>query len=1073
MNYKRLIAISIILLAFSLASVSASEFDQSAIFDSSLDDDLRIDSSLDDSNIAAGLETDSSYDDSLDIDNYVPESTSDDSSIDDDEEGCPADAADDGAADTDEDIADDDDIDSDITDDDSIISNITNDTPKPKYNDAPISNIQEGSGSFAELQSLIDALPENTVLVLARDYTGGEDQQITINKNLIIDGQGHTIDCAGVCRAFYSTSGNIALRNLNIVNGHYDTSASDDKTNNGGAIWIGGTAKYTLENCKLLNNWADDMGGAIYNDARNRLTIINCTFNNNKVDDLSGGAVYSSGEVYIENSTFEGNHAYEHGGAICLDGVEMITVKNSIFKSNEAVRFKGGAIYTQGEVYVENSAFENNIADGSGGAIYVDYYNTESLLSKIINSVFTSNKGASGGAIYCYHNLFIDGCNFTSNVATADGGAVDCTNNLIAQNSIFCSNAADYIGGALEVLHNVTVINCTFDSNKADGTILNDAYGGAINAFEDLYINNCTFDSNLADDYGGAIACENAYINYYQDDYEAYNTFFNGNTADDLRAGAVYCRYNAYIKNTAFTSNKAYTDGGALYIDGDSYITHCLFDSNKVRTANSYCQGGAIYGEGTVNIFNCIFKNNYAQDDGGAIYGEGTVNVDDSTFDSNGAGDNGGAIYASTVNVNPLHRFSRSKFINNTAYDDNGGAIYGSKNVNVYNALFKLNRALVDGGAIFADNLDANECDFVSNRAEGALVTKCYGGAIRATFAKIIYCVFDNNFAENHGGAVYVSKFTSTVQYCKFINNQAKTDGGAVYIDTSNDVLFSQCTFVNNTCGDEGGAIYLDSTGSALRLIQNLFIANHAADGIAVFNKGGYKSITHNWWGDKNPTADNHMLVEWKFWTSNENHVDPDPLGIQMMCSSLAIAGKTTRATFYFIDSHGAIFGGAMPTTEISFILPDSFKAIITGYGYSSACVDFVASKTGTYNLYGNLFGQLIMQTVTVLPGIADVFDNNADYAVSNIQASSAPAKNMMANAGSSKSNNVIASINGGLKTISADLNRDAVEGQYVDASIINHGIFNPIVKSIEIPQSNGDFDFISIILFIASLFVF
>ncbi|WP_407432067.1 hypothetical protein [Methanobrevibacter sp.] len=44
-----------------------------------------------------------------------------------------------------------------------------------------------------------------------------------MDKDLTIDGQGHTIDCLGEnnCFAFYSKGGSITLKNLIIINGHH------------------------------------------------------------------------------------------------------------------------------------------------------------------------------------------------------------------------------------------------------------------------------------------------------------------------------------------------------------------------------------------------------------------------------------------------------------------------------------------------------------------------------------------------------------------------------------------------------------------------------------------------------------------------------------------------------------------------------------------------------------------------------------------------------------------------------------------------------------------------------------
>ena len=53
------------------------------------------------------------------------------------------------------------------------------------------------SGTFDDLQTEINNAPEGSVLNLTRDYNGAKNKVVLLNKNLTIDGQGHTIDCLG------------------------------------------------------------------------------------------------------------------------------------------------------------------------------------------------------------------------------------------------------------------------------------------------------------------------------------------------------------------------------------------------------------------------------------------------------------------------------------------------------------------------------------------------------------------------------------------------------------------------------------------------------------------------------------------------------------------------------------------------------------------------------------------------------------------------------------------------------------------------------------------------------------
>ena len=963
MNTKGILFISFILLVLSLAAVSASDLGHIAISDSHSDSSIAhvpvTVSSHDDSVIIDDNLYDVAVDDSsIDDGQSVPD---DDSAIDDGDKSIPADGDDSSIDDGDKPIPADpqDDIDGDINDGDSIIINITNDTSKNNYNDKPISNVKEACGSFDDLQSLIDITPKGTVLMLSRDYKASEDNQITVNKDLIIDGQGHTIDCAGLCRALYSNSGEIVLRNLKIINGYYNSFRPGDKSNNGGAVCIEDDAKYTIENCQFINNWADDLGGAIYNGANNTLTIRDCVFNGNIVDDTYGGAIFSNGRVYSINSKFEDNKAYLDGGAIFLE-------------ASYDTRFLSNII---------NCTFIHNTLKG------------------------TLRNSAEGGAICSNQYLSIDNSSFKSNGegSSCCGGAVYCFWNLTVKNSLFDSNFAENLGGAIEAYHNASLSNCTFKNNKVDGEIIHDADGGAICALGDLHITNCTFDSNYADDYGGAVSVGgNLFINYLQDDDKDYNTFFYGNIADDCEAGAIHCQGNSYIKNTLFDSNKAWTDGGAMYSFGLCFITHCLFKSNKCAGASTQCEGGAIYGEGDLTIKNSIFLSNYAEDDGGALYCEKLIQIYNSTFEGNTAEDYGGAVYSEmSVRINPSAHGSLCQFINNRALDDKGGAIYADEeDVYGYNALFISNTAYVDGGAIFSPVVNLDNCSFYYNRAEGAS-SKCYGGAVRANGAIVINCIFRENYSENHGGAIFTGMFLEPVKYCTFYFNQAREDGGAVYINDVGSFLFTQCTFIINRCKDQGGAIYADSSNAKINLSNNLFKGNHAeTEGHVVFNYGYYGTILNNWWADNIPTEENGLLVEHKYCSSNINHVDSNPLRLAISCPGVLMVGKVAFAELYFVKSDGSEFTGEIPVL-MEFVLPAEYKMKNSFITENSVLISFIPQMGGMFTISCNLFGEVVSVTSKVT-GDSSFAGNSVDSGFAN--ANSSIVKSTMVNTQFAKS---------------------------------------------------------------------
>ena len=901
------------------------------------------------------------------------------------------------AADLDDDYA----IESSDAVDSSVIGNSFEETLEIQDSE----NLGASTGTFNDLQALVDNAPKGSVLELNMDYTGSKNSRIQLNKDLTIDGKGHTIDCLDKsgCSAFYSTSGIITLKNLRIINGH------NGDTNNGGAIYITNRAKYTIENCTFENNWADDCGGAIYNGAPYKLTVSNCIFKSNEADDSCGGAIYSLGSFLIKDSKFLSNYAPNYGGAVYADVPSDII--NCIFESNKVGEDHGGAVYAKANIKISKSTFKNNFAGYSGGALSA-FKDVE-----IDGCLFESNKvdgvilmDACGGAIECDGTLYINNSTFKDNHADDRGGAIDCKdiyinhnqdsnqpintffiNNkaddidggainargkVVMKNAEFTSNKAYVDGGAILADDDVTMSNCLFDSNKADGAV-SQCYGGAVRSKGDVNIESSTFKNNYAHDYGGAIYADAVNINVNQAYPQDYTSFFKGNKASDNKGGAIYAEDDVKAVNTVFSENSADVDGGAIYSDDSVYVTNCYFDNNKADGAKvSQCYGGAIRAEGDVHVESSRFQSNYAHDYGGAIYAD--------------------AVY---INVNQdRNQGFTSYFSGNKAGDNKGGAIYTDDGVfKAVNTVFFGNKALVDGGAVYADDdINVTNCLFEENKAQGAKILECYGGAFRTqdnavvdncTFRNnyagddggAIYvddnlwlynsCVFEGNIAGDNGGAIYTAMLSSDVIRSRFIGNKAKSeDGGAVYIDGTDDTIkFTGCLFVDNTCGDEGGAIYADDMSSKVYLKYNIFVGNDAKDtGDSVYCCGNYGEIINNYWGGKNPSKNNGQLIEWMpLFLKNKHHSDKDPLTLGLMMTGSAVVGETVSATQCFYTSDGNSLPARMLTDAVVFDAPN-LDIINRRSNLIYQTIDFAARNVGSYKVTATLYGQSVSKTLQV-----------------------------------------------------------------------------------------------------------
>jgi predicted outer membrane repeat protein len=163
--------------------------------------------------------------------------------------------------------------------------------------------------------------------------------------------------------------------------------------------------------------------------------------------------------------------------------------------------------------------------------------------------------------------------------------------------------------------------------------------------------------------------------------------------------------------------------GGALFVDTGGKL---LLDN--VTVANSLADGtgngGALLNRGTATISDSSFESNRANSEGGAIYsGTGSILVISGTNFSNnqaidpvGTNANGGAVYfaGSQLNVDGV------LFRRNTA-ERRGGALYvAGGQTTVVNTTFTDNKATGGGGLFAAANADIVNATFFRNHADNA-----------------------------------------------------------------------------------------------------------------------------------------------------------------------------------------------------------------------------------------------------------------------------------------------------------------------------------------------------------------
>lgn len=169
----------------------------------------------------------------------------------------------------------------------------------------------------------------------------------------------------------------------------------------------------------------------------------------------NGTSEFSNCTLAIRNSTFNAHVGTGNGGALRINC--NATIESSEFHNNRAIH--GGAIYVGGgptEVSMRRVKFVGNIAEETGGAIAIEP-SASTLILKLRNSIFDSNRASQGGAInferfYGSNGRVLHGAavTFKRNGASQRGGAIYAINaGLRIARSAFIDNDAVEGGGAV------------------------------------------------------------------------------------------------------------------------------------------------------------------------------------------------------------------------------------------------------------------------------------------------------------------------------------------------------------------------------------------------------------------------------------------------------------------------------------------------------------------------------------------------------------------------------------------------------------------------------------------------
>ena len=289
---------------------------------------------------------------------------------------------------------------------------------------------ERDDGSSTALWYKIQNSP-GPVIKLENNYTIGNSYINIERSDIVIDGQGHTIDGQEKSVILNVVGSNVTIKNITFINTNNYMYVST-------IYWRG--AGGSVCDCSFVNCHVSDScsGGAIYWSGAGG-SVCDCSFVNCHADDFGGAIYWGGADGSVCDCSFVNCHADDFGGAIFWGGADG-SVCDCSFVNCHADDF-GGAIRLDEGVEVSGCIFVNNSA-GNGGT--VDLYYKDCTVRDCIFINNTGNYTIKNGWNYPY-NIIVSGNIFLNNNPTEDIIHFDNPENFELGLNWFGNTADDYL----------------------------------------------------------------------------------------------------------------------------------------------------------------------------------------------------------------------------------------------------------------------------------------------------------------------------------------------------------------------------------------------------------------------------------------------------------------------------------------------------------------------------------------------------------------------------------------------------------------------------------------------------
>ena len=611
--------------------------------------------------------------------------------------------------------------------------------------------------------------------------------------------------------------GQVVFDNVNISNCYDDNDAGIILANYYDSSTNRSHTYFRMDNCNISSCWAggksNHYGGVIkgYADAFSKFTMNNCTIKN-CISPAFGGAI---SWAPVGTRTDSGTGITENSKLI-LNDCEL---------SNNYARYMGGAICTEGLVYLKNTKILNNTAGYAGGGIAALPNTVGSTASTFGVILEEPGTGGTGNVIQGNKTLF----------AHNNGGA----NEVRGDGALNTVTDEDPSGTTFRLGYTIDGASTTnFPSGGGGLWLMYNRSGFSFNA----EVNNATITENNSARAGGGV-----YV-YKMDPADgtmniALNADITNNTAATVGGGFAMGSNANEVPQITLTGgniqgNTAGTDGGGLFMPAGKFT---MSGGNiEGNTATNGYGGGVAMGStttsfdhGTPNITlnaGSNIKNNTSGKDGGGIYvPAGTFTMEQGDISGNvSAGYGGGVAMGDTIRT-----FGTlvPKFILNSGNISENKSAFRGGGVFMPAGTFEMAGGNIHDNIAGYNNTATNDDRYKPGSGGGVGLMKSFDGKL-PKFTLNSGNIYNNTASNGNGGGVALSAGTVNISNCDiygniattslkfedntelFFNEKIRGSGGGIAMRNGTITVSGSSNIHTNECSKFGAGLYVYKTYS-------------------------------------------------------------------------------------------------------------------------------------------------------------------------------------------------------------------------------------------------------------------